>query len=97
LIIAAEVGRNIAKFDCDKCTWGRFCSEDNPAPFAKWDIKGVIKSKVCLKPMITDRSAMFIRMYRNKDRGNPFAGGYFEQPNLYIEAMEVIEGVISAD
>lgn len=39
---------------------------------------------------------MFILMYRNMSKGNPFAGGYFEQPNVYIEAMEIIESVANA-
>lgn len=52
-----------------------------------------IESNVCFLPMITERSRFFLRLYshyKNKHLVN--AGGILDQPNIYLEAMELISG-----
>ncbi len=78
-------------FRCKTCVWGRHCDESNPAPFAKWVIRGVIESRTCLLPMITEQTRFLLRQYAHyKSRVLPYAGGMLEQPNYYAEAMEII-------
>jgi len=84
--------QNAKDFDCSTCTWGRFCDESNPAPFETFVIEGVIESKTCFLPMITDLSMFFARLYRHYKNGILYHGGGFaDQPNKYLEAMELIE------
>lgn len=61
-------------------------------------IEGVIESRVCLKPMISDDSHTFIRLYSHyKNQLLPLGGGLLEQPNVFIQAMEAIESLINSD
>ena len=79
-------------YDCRACTWGRHCDESNPAPWAKWKVPGVIESDVCLLPMITERSLLFIKLHRHYQNRILFDGsGLMEQPNVYLEVMEQLE------
>jgi hypothetical protein len=51
----------------------------------------VIESNTCLLPMITDQSRFLLRMHTHyENRVLPYQGGILDQPNYYIEAMEVI-------
>lgn len=53
----------------------------------------MVESNTCLLPMITDRSHTYIRLYRHYKNGLlPLAGGVLEQPNTYLQAMEIIDG-----
>lgn len=55
------------------------------------EVKGVIKSKTCLLPMVTDLSRDLLVLGRHYHSGKlAFSGGLLEQPNLYLEAMELI-------
>jgi hypothetical protein len=91
LIIALEVAMNAELFRCETCTWGRHCDERNPAPFAKWVVRGVIESRTCLLPMITPASRVLLRFYGHyKQRLLPRAGGLLDQPHHYLEAMEIL-------
>ena len=77
------------------CAWGRHCDESRPAPFPKWAIAGVIESTTCLLPMITERSMSFLRLYRHYKNGwLPYTGGLLDQPNIYLEAMEIIDAQV---
>lgn len=55
-------------------------------------IRGVIESKTCLLPMITEQSRFLLRLYRHHKEGIlPLAGGILQQPNYYVEAMEILD------
>lgn len=82
---------NAEAFNCERCPWGRHCDETRPAPFPQWSIKGVIESNVCLLPMITRESRFLIRLHEHYKAGHMArVGGVLEQPNFYLEAMEVL-------
>lgn len=72
-----------------------------PAPIVKWVIKGVIESRTCLLPMITPESRHLLRLHKHYRYGLlPLGGGLLEQPNLYLEAMEILsdrEAVLQAE
>jgi hypothetical protein len=54
-------------------------------------IRGVIESRTCLLPMITQQSRYLLRMYTHyKNRLLPHAGGLLDQPHYYIDAMEIL-------
>jgi len=58
----------------------------------------VIESKTCLKPMVEPWASSLLRLhshYRNSVL--PFSGGLYDQPNYYLEAMEIIDSVIIHD
>lgn len=85
------MAHNAALFRCDTCSWGRHCDSSRPAPFAKWVIRGVIESRTCLLPMITAQSQFLLRLFGHyKQRLLPRSGGLLEQPNYYVEAMEIL-------
>ncbi len=91
------MGHAAAKFDCTHCRWGRHCDESNPAPAdGWWEIAGVIRSRTCLLPMVTPASRFLLRLYRHYDkRLLPYGGGLLDQPNYYLEAMEIIETTLN--
>lgn len=61
-------------------------------PFDKWEIPGVIKTRKCLRQMITAESSFLLSLYRHYQNGVlPFAGGLLEQPALYCAAMTFID------
>ncbi|MCK7495180.1 MAG: hypothetical protein MZW92_31865 [Comamonadaceae bacterium] len=88
-----EVAFHRDKFDCRACRWQRHCDERNPAPFPMFAIAEIgLESRTCLLPMITDASRERMRLYRHyKNHLLPLAGGVLDQPNAYLEAMEVID------
>jgi hypothetical protein len=100
-VIALEVAHNADAFNCETCQWGRHCDERNPAPFAKWVIRGVLESKTCLLPMVTPQSKLLLRLHEHYENGVlPYAGGILDQPNYFTEMMETIsarERVIRAE
>lgn len=84
------------KFDCRHCLYGRHCDDSNPAPYPKWAIEGVIESRTCLLPMITPFSWFMVELYGHyQNRLLPFAGGILEQPNIYLEAMKILESTFN--
>jgi hypothetical protein len=92
-----EVARAPALFNCATCTWGRHCDESNPAPTPQFVITGAVdlESRTCFLPMITPQSRFLLRLHSHyRNRWLPYAGGLFEQPNYYLEAMELINGVL---
>lgn len=87
---------NRDKFNCQACRWHRHCDENNPAPFVMWVIPGVIESRTCLLPMVTERETGLIRLYQHyKENKLPLAGGLLDQPNNYVEAMEIIAAALA--
>jgi hypothetical protein len=67
-----------------------------PAPIAQWLIPDVIESDVCLKPMITMQSKMWIELYvhyRNKILAD--SGGLLDQLSAYLQAMAIIDQAVA--
>lgn len=102
-MIAIEVSRARDKFDCQTCR-ARHCDHDGeltnsigPAAFDLYEIPGVVRSRVCLLPMVTDWSREMLRLYGHfKNSVFPFSGGVYEQPRRYMQAMEIIDGHLNA-
>lgn len=52
---------------------------------------GVFQSRTCLLPMITQESSFLLRLHAHYKQGLlPYDGGLLEQPNFYLEAMEIL-------
>jgi len=63
-----------------------------PAGFNVFTIPGVIESKTCLLPLVTDKSWALLGLYRHyKNKILPYGGGILEQPNYYMQAMETLD------
>ena len=98
-MIAVEVTKNHKQFDCATCTH-HHCDLDGsrpgsrgPSSYEQWEVKGVIKSKTCLLPLITAFTHECLRLYRHYKNGVLLqSGGLYNQPNKYIKAMGVIDG-----
>jgi len=88
-----EVAAQRDKFNCQACRWQRHCDDRNPAPFPMFVVPVIgLESRTCPLPMITDFSRALLRLYAHyKNQLLPFAGGLYDQPNLYTEAMETID------
>lgn len=87
---------NRDKFNCQACRFHKHCDERNPAPFPMWVIPGVIESRTCLLPMVGAVEMDLLRWYQRYEKNvYPFAGGFLDQPNNYIEAMDVIADAVS--
>lgn len=51
-----------------------------------------LESRTCLLPMITPLSHQLMRLYNHyKNQLLPLAGGLYDQPAVYTEAMEIID------
>lgn len=93
-----QVQAHSGEFNCRKCPH-KHCDDNyarpgskGPAPFAKWVIKDVIETRTCLLPMVTDQSWALLRLARHyRNHYLPFAGGLMEQPNLFLQAMEILD------
>jgi len=102
-MIAVEVSKNHQQFNCVACTH-HHCDHDGgrpgsrgPAPVERWDVNGVIKSKVCLLPLITAFTHECLKLYRHYKNGVLLtSGGLYSQPNKYIKAMGVIDGLYNS-
>ena len=88
-----EVAAQRDKFNCQKCRFHRHCDDSNPAPFPMFAVPEIgLESRTCLLPMITPLSHRLMRLYGHyKNHLLPFAGGVYDQPALYAEAMEIID------
>ena len=98
-MIAVEVARNRKDFNCATCS-AKHCDSDlaqpdslGPAAFDRWHIDGVISSNTCLLPLITEFSRECLRLYAHYKNGVLLrAGGIYDQPRKYLQAMAVIDG-----
>jgi len=92
---------NADKFNCKKCTFGHHCDDDmlwpesiGPSTNTLIEIQRdgfELKSKTCLLPKITDRTNNFFKLYKHYSKGVLLvAGGLYDQPAIYIEAMDII-------
>lgn len=88
------------KFNCQACRFGRHCDDDygwpdskGPAAYPIWIIPKVIETNVCLLPMVTNFSRVMLDMYGHYEKGYlPAGGGMLDQPNAFVEAMQIIDG-----
>ena len=86
---------NAKEFDCANCSH-RYCGDgvkgsNGAAPYLKWMITGVGTFNSCPLPMITEETDFFLRMYKHYKNGILLiGGGLLDQPNKYLEAMEMI-------
>lgn len=79
------------KYNCKTCTT-RFCDAGRPAPFDKWVLPDGTPSRTCLLPMVTRHTRELLRYYDFYRAGHlPREGGMLNQPNKFIQAIEVIE------
>lgn len=67
------------------------------------EIEGVIDSRVCFKPMLTQETSQLIKLFDHYKQGRyPFGGvpyygpGLYEQPARYVRAMEIIDAAGTA-
>lgn len=98
-----EVARAPRQFDCKTCA-ARHCDEHGelpgsigPAPMPRYEIDGVIQSNTCFLPMVSQFSRECLRLYGHYKNGLLIeSGGLYDQPNVYIEAMGLIDGHIKA-
>lgn len=94
-----EVRRHAKDFNCAKCprnhhcdTTGEWPGSRGPAGYDLHEIPGVIVSRVCLLPMITNETTALITLHTHyKNRLLPFDGGLLNQPHYYLQAMELLE------
>jgi hypothetical protein len=57
-----------------------------------------IESRICFLPMITPQSRYWLRLYAHyRHRLLPHRGALFDQPAVYLQAMELIETGIAND
>lgn len=87
-----EVAAQRENFNCQQCRHNRHCDASNPAPFPMFVIAAIgMQSNTCPLPMITPMSHQLMHLFDHyHHRLLPFAGGLYDQPVLYIEAMEII-------
>jgi len=98
-MIAIEVAKHATSFDCSTCQH-KNCDSDGSRPGSKgpgfagqWEINGVIKSNTCLLPMISGFSRECLKLYSFYKQGILIStGGFYDQPNLYTQAMGLIDG-----
>lgn len=88
-----EVAAQRDQFNCQQCRYNRHCDDRNPAPFPMFVVREIgLESRTCLLPMITPLSHQLLRLYSHyKNQLLPFAGGLYDQPVAYTEAMEIID------
>jgi hypothetical protein len=66
------------------------------AGFERWEIKGKWKSRICPRRLITPESRDWIQLFSTYKAGHLLvAGGIYDQPALYINAMTTIERLVS--
>lgn len=87
------------QFDCRKCPRNHHCDEtgewpgsNGPAGYVIQEIPGVIQSRTCLLPRVTEYSMAMRKLYRHyRNHILPFPGALLEQPNPYLECMEILD------
>jgi hypothetical protein len=93
---------NPEDYNCKKCKNSFYCDEKAEWPKSKgaasFDLieieRGgyIIKSQTCLIPQITHRTNYLFKLHNHYHNGLPLlSGGLYDQPALYLEAMEIIE------
>lgn len=58
----------------------------------------MLESRICPKPMVTERSHLLLDLYRHYDNRHLLvAGGLMDQPAAYLQAMQIIAGAVTCD
>ena len=71
---------------------GELPGSNGPASFARWEVRGVISSRVCLLPMVSSFSDDCLELHRHYKNGHLLrAGGLTNQPRIYLQAMSLID------
>lgn len=71
---------------------------DGDAGYERWELKGIWKSRVCPRRVVTDESRRWIALFQHYRAGHlMMAGGVFDQPARYMEAMRVIDGAVRSE
>lgn len=93
------VKANPKDHDCKSCTH-RHCtpapSEDwpqsrGPASYPMFELPGFGEFRTCLKPMVTDKSKLLMRLYEDYRAGHlPRTGGMLDQPAAFVRAVEIL-------
>jgi hypothetical protein len=64
-------------------------------PYDKWEVAGLIKSRVCPRRLVTPESRRWLALFQHYQAGfMAQAGGVLDQSARYLEAMRIISGVI---
>jgi len=93
------VAKSGPRFNCSKCKLGRHCDTDRklpksngPATYNAFSFPDIgFESKTCPLPLITALSTKYIKLYFHYSNGVLLKGGGIDdQPQQYIEAMEII-------
>lgn len=63
------------------------------AGYVKWFVPEIeLESSICLRWLVNERSVFLLRLYNHyKNNILPNAGGWLDQPNVFVTAVEVIE------
>lgn len=78
---------------CGQCD----CDERHQVPYAKWRI-GDETFRTCPAYLVTERSAAMLRLYSHYTEGHlPMPGSLLEQPNGFVEAVEIIRRAVADD
>jgi hypothetical protein len=82
-------------FNCD------FCSCDpvtHDAGYDKWVIPEInVSSSVCLRWLVNEKSVFLLRLYQHyKNNILPDEGGWLNQANVFVTAVELIEDHLAA-
>jgi len=96
--LAADVACNAKDYNCNTCQWGRHCDESNPHTYDAWKVtlyKEVIyEGRVCPKGTMGSFEMQMLRDHVHYKNGVlPFSGGSYEQPNVFMQTMAIIEQV----
>lgn len=73
-------------------------------PYEKWELPELpdeygrpFRSRRCLAQMVTPRAAEMIFLHRFWRQGVMLqAGGIYDQPHAYVEAMQILDGILGA-
>ena len=97
-----EVRDNPKDFNCQECKLEHFCDKEcewpgsiGDAGYALIEVKRNgyhFESSTCLLPQLTERTRNFFKLHRHYQQGNLLVeGGLYDQPNVYLVAMEIID------
>ena len=77
-------------FNCEVCSCDPVTHD---AGYARWKVPELgLESTVCLRWLVNERSVMLIRFYQHyKNNILPDEGGWLNQSNVFITAVELIE------
>lgn len=77
-------------FNCDVCSCDPVTKD---AGYPRWVIPEIgYESSRCLRYEVNERSVFLLRLYNHyKNNHLPDAGGWFNQSNVFVTAVELIE------